>query len=60
MRAATKGHTATAKALLDAGADTESVDKQGFTPLMAAAMKGHAAIAKALLDTGADTAVHAQ
>lgn len=40
--------------LVENGADTESKDIQGHTPLMRAASKRNPAIVKLLLDNGAD------
>jgi ankyrin repeat protein len=41
------------KQLLDKGANLESKDKYGRTPLLWAAEKGHEAVVKQLLDKGA-------
>jgi ankyrin repeat protein len=40
------------KLLLGQGAELESKDKDGWTPLLHAAEKGHEAVVKLLLDTG--------
>ncbi|MEK7766195.1 MAG: ankyrin repeat domain-containing protein, partial [bacterium] len=52
--AATKGHTETARALLDGGALINSKDKEGYTPLMLTVLLGRAETALALLEKGAD------
>jgi len=52
--AATNGHEAVAKLLLEKGADLESKSKNGYTPLSQAAFKGHEAVTKLLLEKGAD------
>ena len=43
-----------AKLLLDAGAEVDSRDKDGWTPLYAAAASGETEIVKLLIDAGAD------
>eukprot|EP00808_Paulinella_micropora_P011049 g71531.t1 len=48
-----KGHTATAQALLAAGAYIEAKDKNGDTALILAGLNGHTATAQALLAAGA-------
>lgn len=45
--------------LLDTKADLESVNKYGFTPLLAAAYKGQPGTTRLLLDRGANVHVHA-
>lgn len=56
MFAASYGHTAIARALLDHGADLDAVsaDHVGWTPLMAAACNGRAATVGLLLDRRAN------
>jgi hypothetical protein len=51
--AAAKGDGDVARALLEAGASVDAVDKQGDTPLHYAAFQGHAVVARALLEAGA-------
>jgi ankyrin repeat protein len=52
-RAATSGHEAVVKLLLDTGkVDADSKDNDGRTPLWWAATNGHEAVVKLLLDTG--------
>jgi ankyrin repeat protein len=48
-----KGCEAVVKLLLDKGADLQSKDKYGRTPLSWAAEKGHEAVVKLLLKKGA-------
>ena len=55
FEAAEGGHEATAKLLLDAGANPDEEDDYGYTPLYWAAEGGHEATAKLLLDAGANT-----
>lgn len=50
------GHTEVAKALIDAGAEINSRDKDGSTPLHTAAFMCHTGIVQALLAKGADKA----
>jgi len=52
--AATNGHRALARLLVDRGADVSAVEKDGSTPLHRAATKGHEALAQLLIDRGAD------
>ena len=54
IEAAMYGHTATAEALLAAGAESEARDNHGYTALHWAAWKGHTATAQALLAAGAE------
>ena len=42
------------KALLDAKADVNKAEKDGWTPLLVAAENGHEAVVRALLEKGAD------
>ncbi|XP_078369794.1 kinase D-interacting substrate of 220 kDa B-like isoform X5 [Oculina patagonica] len=67
FHAVEKGHVLIVKELLDAGANTETQNKDGETPLLRATQKKHTAIVSLLLDKGAsvsvadkrgDTAVH--
>ncbi len=48
-----RGHTETVRLLIDAGADFETKDKSGNTPLMIAKSKGYQEIVKLLADAGA-------
>ncbi len=48
------GHTECVRVLLDAGADINEGDKNGWTALMEAARGGRTAAARLLLDRGAD------
>jgi len=51
--AATEGHEAVVKLLLDSGkVDGDRKDDAGRTPLLYAAGKGHGAVVKLLLDSG--------
>ena len=54
LEAAGKGDVATAKALLDQGADVDADNGRGGTPLYVAAEQGHAGVARLLLERGAD------
>jgi ankyrin repeat protein len=54
MRAALIGNTPAVEALLDRGADVNSADQSGWTPLMEAVFGGHTETIRALLDGGAD------
>lgn len=51
--AARQGHAALVTILLDAGADPDAADAEGWTPLRAAAWGGHAAAVNVLLQRGA-------
>ncbi|KAI8674488.1 hypothetical protein NCS57_00346700 [Fusarium keratoplasticum] len=53
--AATNGHEAVVRLLLDRGAHTEAADKDGRTPLWRAATNGDVAVVRLLLDRGAHT-----
>ena len=53
--AACDGHTQALQELLAAGADANSADEEGWTPLMIAAQGGHLEVMRALLAAGADT-----
>ena len=52
--AAYNGHEAIVRLLLEAGADKEAKDNDGFTPLINAAYNGHEAVVRLLLEAGAD------
>jgi uncharacterized protein len=52
--AAREGHLETARALVEAGADLNTVNGDKFTPLVMAVTNGHFELAKYLLDHGAD------
>ena len=52
--AASRGHEAVVRLLLEAGADKEAKNNGGWTPLIIAAMNGHEAIVRLLLEAGAD------
>lgn len=54
MRAARGGDLAAIEALLAGGADVDSTDRYGSTPLAAASVNGHLEIVSFLLDQGAD------
>ncbi len=54
MLAAYSGHVETTQALLNHGADPNSIDLTGSSILMGVAFKGHTEIAKLLLKAGAD------
>jgi ankyrin repeat protein len=55
--AASYGHSEAVKALLDAGADAEAKDANGYFALFIAAQKGHSDVVKIMLDAGADVEV---
>jgi len=42
------------RAMIEAGADVNMKDKQGFTPLILAAQMGHTAVVQALIEAGAN------
>ena len=48
------GNASLAQKLIDTGADVNTADKDGWTPLSVAAFYGHADIIKSLLASGAD------
>ena len=52
--AARDGHTASAQAILDAKANPDLPDLQGFSPLYHAMANGHASVVQVLLQAGAD------
>jgi ankyrin repeat protein len=54
MLAACQGYMAIVTALLEAGAEVDTVDDQGDTALICAAHKGYLAIVTALLEAGAE------
>ena len=58
MWAAEMGHEAVVKLLLEKGADVESKDDVGQTPLSWAARGGHKAVVKLLLEKGAEKPLH--
>jgi ankyrin repeat protein len=51
---AEKGHLDVARDLIEAGADVNAKDNNGFTPLCFCAKKGHLDVARALIEAGAD------
>eukprot|EP00982_Pelagococcus_subviridis_P015521 31407-Pelagococcus_subviridis.AAC.5 len=52
-KAASNGHEAVVRALIEAGADVNKANDNGTTPLFIAAQKGHEAVVKALMEAGA-------
>ncbi|OQR89364.1 serine/threonine-protein phosphatase 6 regulatory ankyrin repeat subunit A-like [Achlya hypogyna] len=52
--AASKGHVATVKALIQARANLNQINKNRSTPLYRASLKGHLEVVQMLLDAGAD------
>ncbi|QOJ78899.1 ankyrin repeat domain-containing protein [Infirmifilum lucidum] len=54
LEAAARGDYGKVKELLDRGADVNTRDKYGWTPLHYAADGGHLEVARLLLDRGAD------
>ncbi len=54
LDATAAGDIARVRALLDAGADIDALDKHGQTALMNAAHRGDAALVQALVDHGAN------
>ena len=57
IEAASAGHTKTAGLLIDAGADVNAQQAQGYSPLWLASYKGHPEMVKLLLAAGADKAI---
>ena len=57
-RAAARGHTGVARALLDAGARIDETGAGGWTPLHRAAKLGHEEMTALLLERGADANAH--
>jgi ankyrin repeat protein len=55
VKASLNGHVQVTKMLLDAGADKESEDQDGWTVLCNACEKGYTDIVRILLDIGVDT-----
>jgi ankyrin repeat protein len=51
---AENGHEAVVKLLLEKGAELDSEDRRGQTPLSLVAEKGHEAVVKLLLEKGAE------
>ena len=51
---AEKGHLDVARDLIEAGADVNAKDNDGFTPLSICAEKGHLEVSRALIEKGAD------
>jgi len=51
---AENGHLDVARDLIEAGADVNAKDNDGFTPLSICAEKGHLNVARALIEAGAD------
>jgi len=58
--AAFSGSIETARTLVEAGAEIDLADHQGWTPLMVAISQGHASVADGLLQLGASTASRTQ
>lgn len=54
LDAATRGDVEVVQSLLDQGADLESADSRGITPLIAAAYENRLDVAQLLIDAGAD------
>ena len=52
--AAYHGHLAAVQLILQHGADADTANDRGQTPLAGAAFKGYTEVARALLDAGAD------
>ena len=44
--------------MLQGGADPNSADSDGWTPLHKAAYRGHAAVVRALIENGADKSIN--
>jgi ankyrin repeat protein len=55
--ASLRGHTETAKLLIEKGADVNAKNNNGWTPLYAAAIGDHTETVKLLIDKGADVNV---
>jgi hypothetical protein len=51
------GHEAVVRLLLEKGAELESKDSEGQTPLSWAAAKGHEAVVQLLLEKGAEPSI---
>ena len=54
LEAAKNGQTERVRGLLDAGADVDTQNDDGFTALKWAVVRGHTGTVQALLDAGAD------
>ena len=52
--AAQEGHETVVRALIEAGADINKADDDGWTPLYVASENGHTAVVRALIKTGAN------
>ena len=52
--AAKNGHVGVARCLLQAGADKDKCDNDGFTPMHFASQNGHVEVVRCLLEVGAD------
>jgi ankyrin repeat protein len=59
MAAASRGHEATVRVLLQRGSSVNLQDSDGVTALMDAAFRGHTTTVQALLDAGADASLQA-
>ena len=58
MAAASNGHLAICRLLIDKGAHVEAKEVHGWTPLHLAAIRGHVEIVRLLCDRGADVEAH--